>query len=237
MSEIYKARRIVEEEKTKRFSAIGELSARIAHDLRNPLGVIKNTVGLMKITNLNLDARTMTNLARMERAILRMTHQIDEVLDYVTPKPLNYSSTLMSKIFVSTLDRMILPDTVKINLPRNDANLTCDSEKLEVVFVNLIANAIQAMNNKGEVNIRLLDKENEVLIEVEDTVPGIPENILSKVFDPLFTTRQIGTGLGLPSCKSIIEKHHGTIEVTNSKKNGALFIIRLPKVPYIISTK
>ena len=93
------------------------------------------------------------------------------------------------------------------------------------------------MNNKGEVNISLLDKENEVLIEVEDTGPGIPENILSKVFDPLFTTRQIGTGLGLPSCKSIIEKHHGTIEVTNSEKNGALFIIRLPKVPYIISTK
>ncbi len=236
MSEIYKTKRALEEERTKRFSAIGELSARIAHDLRNPLGVIKNTVGIMKITNPTMDERTTTNLARLERAILRMTHQIDEVLDYVTPKPLNYTSTSLSQILASALDRMILPNTITINLPKNDTTFTCDHEKLEVVFVNLITNAIQAMSNRGKIDIRLLDKKNKIIIEIEDSGPGIPANILPKIFDPLFTTRQIGTGLGLPSCKSIIEKHHGTIEPTNSEKNGALFIIKLPKDPLLLST-
>jgi PAS domain S-box-containing protein len=235
MSEIYSTKRALEEEKTKRFLAIGELSARIAHDLRNPLGVIKNSVAILKITNPDLDEGTKTNLARIDRGILRMTHQIDEVLDYVTPKPLKYSSITLSEILSSTLDRMILPDTVKVNLPKNDTKITCDHEKLEVVFVNLISNAIQAMSNKGEIDIRLLDGEDDVIIEVEDTGPGIPDDIMPKIFDPLFTTRQIGTGLGLPSCKSIIENHHGAIGVTNGSK-GALFIIKLSKHPLALNT-
>ena len=158
-----------------------------------------------------------------------MTHQIDEVLDYVTPKPLNLSDNSLTNIINLSLERMIRPDTVKINLPENDLVIRCDAEKLEIVFANLITNAIQAMNDKGEINIRIIDDQNEALIEVEDTGPGMTAEIMAKIFDPLFTTKQTGTGLGLVSCKSVIEHHGGIIHVKSEIGKGTTFTIKLPK--------
>jgi len=113
---------------------------------------------------------------------------------------------------------------------KTDATIPCDSEKLEVVFVNLIMNSIQAMGNNGEIYINISDESNDiVLITFKDTGHGIPRKIIPKIFDPLFTTRQIGTGLGLPSCKNIIEKHGGSIDVSSPKGKGAIFLIRLSK--------
>ncbi len=229
MTEVFNVRKELEEQKIKRLSAIGELSARIAHDLRNPLGVIKNTIEIMKIKNPAMDEKSKNDLSRLNRAVTRMTHQIDEVLDYVTPKPLNLSSNSLISIIHLALERMIKPDTVKINLPKNDLIIPCDAEKLEIVFANLITNAIQAMDNKGEISIRIIDNQNQVLIEVEDSGPGISSEIISKIFDPLFTTKQTGTGLGLVSCKSVIEHHGGTIDVKSELVKGTIFIIKLPK--------
>ncbi|HSB84558.1 MAG TPA: ATP-binding protein [Nitrosarchaeum sp.] len=229
MTEVYNVRKELEEQKLKRLSAIGELSARIAHDLRNPLGVIKNTIEIIKIKNPTMDEKSKNDLSRLDRAVTRMTHQIDEVLDYVTPKPLNFSSNSLMKIIQLALERMVRPDTVKLNLPQRDITLTCDSEKIEIVFANMITNAIQAMNNKGEINIRINDENDFAIIEVEDNGSGISDEDLLKIFDPLFTTKQTGTGLGLVSCKSVIEHHGGTIHAKSELGKGTTFIIKLPK--------
>lgn len=229
MTEVFNVRRELEEQKIKRLSAIGELSARIAHDLRNPLGVIKNSIEIMKIKNPAMDEKSQNDLSRLDRAVTRMTHQIDEVLDYVTPKPLNLSENSLTNIINSALERMIKPDTVKINLPENDIIISCDAEKLEIVFANLITNAIQAMNNKGEITIRIIDDQKNVLTEVEDTGSGMSTETMAKIFDPLFTTKQTGTGLGLVSCKSVIEHHGGSIGVKSEPGKGTIFIIKLPK--------
>jgi len=90
-------------------------------------------------------------------------------------------------------------------------------------------NAVQAMNGIGNIHVRTKNEEKAIIIEIEDTGPGIPQDILSKIFEPLFTTRQIGTGLGLVSCKSIIEKHGGVITVKTRINKGTTFIIELPK--------
>ena len=92
-------------------------------------------------------------------------------------------------------------------------------------------NAIQAMGKKkGKIFINITEETRDiVLIKVKDEGPGIPKKLLPKIFDPLFTTRQIGTGLGLPSCKITIENHGGTIDVVSSKGRGTTFLIRLPK--------
>ncbi|HSB83287.1 MAG TPA: ATP-binding protein [Nitrosarchaeum sp.] len=229
MTEVYNVRKELEEQKLKRLSAIGELSARIAHDLRNPLGVIKNTIEIIKIKNPTMDEKSKNDLSRLDRAVTRMTHQIDEVLDYVTPKPLNFSSNSLMKIIHLALERMVKPDTVQIILPQRDVTLTCDSEKIEIVFANLITNAIQAMNNKGEINIRINDENDYAIIEVEDNGSGISDENMLKIFDPLFTTKQTGTGLGLVSCKSVIENHGGTIHAKSELGKGTTFIIKLPK--------
>jgi len=85
------------------------------------------------------------------------------------------------------------------------------------------------MNNVGKIDIRMSDKDNFVLIKVQDSGPGIPSELLPKIFDPLFTSRQIGTGLGLPSCKNVVENHGGTITINTALGKGTTFSIRLPK--------
>ena len=230
ISDIVKERKKTGEEKVKRLAAIGELSARIAHDLRNPMSVIKNT---MELIEMELDAKHDESLSkkfnRINRAVMRINHQVENVLDFVRDKPLEFENTSVFSILNYVIDKINVPSDVTINLPKNDLKIYCDFEKLEIVFINLITNAIQAMSNTGEINIRFTDEGSQVIIEIEDFGPGIPEESLSKIFDPLFTTRQVGTGLGLPSCKNIVEKHGGTIEVKTRIDEGTTFVIKLPK--------
>ena len=217
--------------KTEKLTAIGELSARIAHDMRNPLSIIKNTAGIIKTSQKNMDSNAIELWNRQERAIYRISHQVDDVLDFVKDRPIKKKPAKISVILQDAFDRIEIHDKIKINLPKTDATIPCDSERLEVVFVNLIMNAIQAIGNKkGEVCINIVDEPSDiVLISIQDTGLGIPKKLISKIFDPLFTTRQIGTGLGLPSCKNIIEKHGGSIDVSSPKGKGATFLVRLSK--------
>jgi len=93
---------------------------------------------------------------------------------------------------------------------------------------NLVKNASQAIEGNGKISIRIIDKKDNVFIEIEDSGSGIPESVLPKIFEPLFTTKQSGTGLGLASCNSIVERHGGALTVRN---NPTVFTIRLPKNP------
>ena len=230
LTEINKAKEQIQEEKTKRLMAIGELSARIAHDLRNPMSVIKNTLELVEMElDVKHNKKIQNKFERINRAIVRINHQVENVLDFVRDKPLQFENTSLSLILNFVIDKINVPSNVTINLPKNDVKIYCDFEKLEIVFINLITNAIQSMSNKGEINIRFTDKESQVIIEIQDSGLGIFEEDLSAIFDPLFTTRQVGTGLGLPSCKNIVEKHGGTIEAKSRIGEGATFVIKLPK--------
>lgn len=235
MSVIHAAKKEIEEHKTQRLSAIGELSARIAHDLRNPLSVITNTLEIIKIQNPHLKETNQEKFDRIERAVKRMTHQIEEVMEYVVPPPLDLQKTSLLGIIQSAVLN-VKTNKIEIHMPQNDLSIICDAEKLEIVFTNLLLNATQAMNNCGKIFLRIKegvinnDQNNDfATIEIEDTGPGISKNLLTKIFDPLFTTRQIGTGLGLVSCKNIIEKHGGHIDIKTEVDHGTTFIINMPK--------
>lgn len=227
MTEISAAKEEIEQQRVKRISDMGALSARIAHDLKNPMSVIKNSVELMKMRT-NLDDRTKNDCDRIERAIVRISHQIEEVLEYVWPKPLELSSASLLEIFDAVISKINVQQ-VTIDLPKADTNIICDQAKLEIVFSNLILNAIQAMNGKGSIHIRIKDHGDKLEVEIEDTGHGIPDDVLPKIFEPLFTTRQVGTGLGLVSCKNIIEKHGGSVEIRSRVGEGTTFTISLPK--------
>ena len=238
LTAINKAREEIQKEKIKRLTAIGELSARIAHDLRNPMSVIKNTLEIIEMElDIKHNEKIRKKFERIDRAITRINHQVEDVLDFIRDKPLQLENTSVQSILTYVLERINIPSEVTINLPENNTKIYCDFEKLEIVFVNLITNAIQAMTNKGEINITVSDKEDQVLIAINDSGPGIPEKSLSKVFDPLFTTRQIGTGLGLASCKNIVEKHGGTIDVETKLGVGTTFIVKLPKNPNLVTVQ
>lgn len=220
---------IIAQEKLKaeKLRAIGELSARIAHDLRNPLSVIKNVSDLMKIQYPTSDQKLKDHFAKMDNSIQRISHQIDDVLDFVRTTPLEKHMSSVKEIINSSIVEMEIPKGVKLELPQNDEKINCDDTKLRTVFSNLILNAIQAMDGEGTVSIKITGYTKHVIIEVIDSGPGIPENSLDSIFEPLFTTKQQGTGLGLPSCKNIIEQHGGTISVKNKPTT---FTMNLPRI-------
>jgi signal transduction histidine kinase len=212
--------------KAEKFTVIGELAARLAHDLRNPLSVIKNTMDIMRAKpNMRIEEK-LQHFGRFDRAIQRMTHQIDDVLNFVKRSELMLQQTSLLSIVDGAIGNTMIPPDVVISKPYTDVPINCDSRKIEAVFSNLITNAIQAMEDKGEIKMRITDLSYSVQIEFEDTGPGIPSEIQPKVFDPLFTTKQTGTGLGLSICKNIVEQHGGTLTV---KSPPTIFTVRLPK--------
>ncbi len=213
--------------KRERLSAIGELSSRLAHDMRNPLSIILNTVDLIKTKHIDdFSPDAMRLFLMIDRATSRISFQLDEVLNFVRNSPLEIQTHSILSIIESSIDRLVIPDSVIISKPKIDFNINCDSRKLEAVFSNLIMNAIQAMKNQGKINITIHDDGEYVIIDVKDSGPGIPKNLTEKIFEPLFTTKSRGTGLGLATVKNLIERHFGSVTVST---NPTIFSITLPK--------
>jgi signal transduction histidine kinase len=174
-----------------------------------------------------MDEKTSLQMARVGRAVDRMTHQIDDVLDYVNVSDLQLEKHSLSTIIESSILNTNVPGFVDVILPKNSSTIVCDAYKLEIVFSNIINNSVQAFDGEeGKITISIENKPHESIVKITDSGPGIPENVLPKIFEPLFTTKQVGTGLGLASCQSIVQKHGGTITVEN---NPTTFIVRLPK--------
>jgi two-component system sensor histidine kinase HydH len=211
--------------KAEKMATIGELTSRLAHDLRNPLSVIKTTHGIMKDKpNMKIDERLQYH-SRIDRAILRIVHLVDDVLDFVRVSALSLESFSITSILDSAIDSIDIPSDVKIKRPTKDITISCDFRKMEAVFANLLTNSIQAVNNVGAIEIKISQKDGLGIIEIEDDGPGISDSVISQIFDPLFTTKSFGTGLGLSICKSIIEQHGGSISVSS---NPTVFKIMLP---------
>ncbi len=212
----------------ERLSAIGEISARLAHDLRNPLTVIKGTVEIVKVKSKSVvTGFSEKQIEMMERAVSRMANQIDDVLDFVKTQTLHTTRNSILETISLSVAKIKKPAELSINIVGENIQSVYDADKLEVVFDNIIMNAVEANNERGEVFIRIKDNSNEILIEIEDSGSGVPQELMTKIFEPLFTTKQRGTGLGLASCKRIIEQHGGSISV---KTKPSIFSIKLPKL-------
>ena len=209
---------------------IGELSSRLAHDLQNPLAVVKNTVEILKIRDPKLDTRTKEDYDRIERAITRMTRQIRDVLDYVRTGYLTREKVSLVGLLKTVMDDIDVPRRIQIILPTEDIKIFVDVKQMQTVFSNLILNAIQAIYDEGKIMIQVKESDDHITIEVIDNGHGITEVNLGQIFEPLFTTKQNGTGLGLASCKAVIENHGGTIDCSSIANKGTAFTIKLPKV-------
>jgi signal transduction histidine kinase len=212
--------------KSEKMAVIGEIASRLAHDLRNPMSVIKTSNDLLQNSlqeTENKKAQKYSNA--ISTGVGRMMSQIDNVMDFVKSKPLDISTNSILEIISESIKTTPVPENIKITLSNDDAKIECDSKQLVVAFSNLITNSIQAIEGSGTITFNVATKGDNVIIEVSDSGPGIPQENLSKIFEPLFTTKPAGTGLGLVSCKNIIEQHRGKI---SAKNNPATFTIELP---------
>ncbi len=197
-----------------KLAIIGQLSSNIAHDIRNPLGIIRNSSIIIDKENQNDNEKISRELQRVKVATRRISHQVEEVLNYVRTTPLFLKQNSLIKTIQESVNSMEIPKNIMVRLPQNDVTFAYDKEKILIVFVNVILNAIQAIDEKkGHITISIEDRRSDVIIHFENSGPAVPDDVLPKLFEPLFTTRLKGTGLGLSSCKNIIDQHKGDIKV------------------------
>lgn len=209
--------------KEEKFLVLGEFASMLSHDMRNPLGTINNSIRL--ISKYIKDDKGRKEVNRINRSIRRMTHQIEGVLNYVHIPKIDLKSHSLSNILEACIKDMEIPDNITINLPVEDTTIYCDANKMEFVFANLILNAIQAIGSSpGHITVVVKESSEQVAISVENSGDPIQGDI-EKIFEPLYTTKMQGTGLGLASCKNIIGMHKGTISASN---NPTTFTITMP---------
>lgn len=218
---------MIQKQQLERLAKVGELASRLTHNLRTPLTVIKSTADLLKFTvKDSLDEASLEKIDRIKSASENLEKQIEEVLTYVRNKPLDLKNISFEKLLKTTLQNIDVPEKVQIIFPKEDQIINCDADKMQVVFMNMITNAIDALDKEGKIHIETSSNDHENIIKVSDNGHGIPPENLTKIFDSLFTTKASGTGLGLPYCKSVIEQHGGTISVS---ANPTTFTIVLPR--------
>ena len=213
--------------KKEKLSVIGQLSSNIAHDIRNPLGAIKNSGVIIDKENKNSNEIISRELKRINISVRRISHQVEEVLNYVRTTPMILKSHSINQTLQEAIDTLDIPQNISINIPKNDITIKFDHEKILIVFINIILNAIQSIGDKnGIITITTSEASSDVTLEFENSGPNISSNDLKHIFDTLFTTKLEGTGLGLSSCKNIIEQHNGEIYATS---DPVTFSIKLPR--------
>lgn len=233
--------------RSERLAALGQLTGMVAHELRNPLGAIATSFDVIQnkceAANLGLDRA----LGRVKRNIKRCDGLISELLDVTRAKALQPEPTAVDAWLSDLLEEQPIPEHITLNtdLDAAGAAVTFDREQVRRAVINLVDNACQAMaidgdrdrtgdgagngaGNGKQLTVATRRPDGRIEIEVADTGPGIPEDDLTEVLEPLFTTKPFGTGLGLTIVQRIMERHRGGLEITSEKRRGTRVRLWLP---------
>jgi len=212
--------------RSERLATIGTMASRVAHDLKNPLTIMHTYAEMLTPEILSkLDSKDKEKWFRLQNSIFDMSRIIEDVLDFARTTEIKKKKSSFLSILKLAMNHVKSTYGISINLPENDFKLNCDSRKIEGVLSNIINNAVQALDGSGEIDVETTSDSEFLTILIKDSGPGISEENLDKIFEPMFTTKTTGTGLGLVICKSIIEQHGGTISVNNKPTT---FTIKLP---------
>jgi len=221
--------RIVRSEK---LAAIGQLASSVAHELRNPLGVIKNAIYYLNMLELGKDNPDIKeNLEIISVEIENSDKVISDLLEFSRIKKPALNPEEINLIIKETLNRVKAPANIKVvaELGENLPQIQVDALQLQQVFYNLASNAIQAMEKVGTLTVSSYVTHDETIaIAFIDTGCGIPKENLQKIFEPLFSTNAKGTGLGLSVVASLVESHGGKIEIESEAGKGSTFTVKLP---------
>jgi signal transduction histidine kinase len=237
-AEAEQARLQVEAEllKKERLSVLGQLTATVAHELRNPLSAIRNTLFAVKELSAGAGLTLERPLGRMERSIERCNRIISELLEYTKVRDLALVEVDIDSWLVELLGEQVLAAGVELLHEAGAAGAVAaiDIDRLRRVLINLVDNAAQAMGDprvqcrESRITLRTRAVDDWLELAVEDTGPGIRPEHLSHIFEPLFSTKSFGTGLGLATVKQIVTQHRGTIRIDSELGQGTRAIIRLP---------
>jgi signal transduction histidine kinase len=216
-------------------SAIGEMTAGVSHEIRNPLGIIKSSAQLMQKKMAKLDPSSSIPGIIVEEST-RLDRIIKDFLDFAKPKIADLRPCSLEEIIEKNIAFLSSSDEHKeikiIREYQNSPDILGDPAMLYQAFLNIFLNALQAMDQKnGRITITTWHEPGFVYAGFTDTGPGIDEDILKKIWTPFFTTKEMGTGLGLGIIKNIIQAHQGEINITTAAPRGTRVEIRLPAAP------
>lgn len=232
---------IVQEEllRKERLATLGQLTATVSHELRNPLGVIRNTMFTIAEAAQANGWQLERAVGRIDRSIGRCDTIITDLLDYTRIRQLQREKFPLDTWLAEVLDEQKIPDRIALvrEFGAGDPVVSVDADRLRRVIINLVDNAAQAIegDRDGKANsappritIRTRVTPERVEVEITDTGPGIPPDVFKRIFEPLFSTKGFGVGLGLPTVKQIMEHHGGDIEMTSTPGRGTRALVWLP---------
>jgi signal transduction histidine kinase/HAMP domain-containing protein len=222
----------------ERLATLGKLTATVSHEIRNPLATIRASAFALDRKTRHKELGVERALDRIERNITRCDNIITELLDYtrignLTPQPVLFDEWLQQ-----VLDEQTLPAGISLEVDlAAGVEVPLDPERFRRVIVNLVENACQAMQEEANPNRseQVLSVQSEVMegqirLSIADTGPGIPPEVMSNIFEPLYSTKSFGVGLGLPVVQEIINQHGGKIEINSEAGAGTQVMVWLPLV-------
>lgn len=223
-------------ERADRLASIGEMAAGIAHEIKNPLAGISAAVTIIKDDYTATDPRCEI-LSEVLQQVQRMDKTVNDLLFFGKPSLpelacININEVIEKTFKFASQHRGVINIEKRLELAPDLPAVYADGKQMQQVFLNLFLNAFQAMASGGTLTVttrKVLQQERTIVqIDVADNGPGIPPQILDKIFTPFYTTKAQGTGLGLPICSKLINLHNGNIRVTSDDVNGTVFTVELP---------
>ncbi|HEY5602824.1 MAG TPA: ATP-binding protein [Gammaproteobacteria bacterium] len=200
----------------ERMALLGQLVATVSHEICNPLGVIRNAAFLLK-RKLEGNGDCQEYVEIIEREVDAANRIISNLSETTRAKSPNRQYTNLDTMVDEIMQSIKLPDSIQFHYHRNPRPfmLNADRMQLKQVLSNLLTNAVQAVGDKGHVMLLVSSQQKMDTLKIIDTGPGIPDNLRKNIFEPLFTTKAKGTGLGLWISKEIIHRHKGSLKVIN----------------------
>jgi len=216
----------------ERLATLGQFSGSISHELRNPLGVVDSSAYYLKTKLKDADKKVHEHLDRIRSSVGSSTAIIESLLNLTRMGEPQLAKVDLIAITSDAIATSKVPDTVKViqDFPGQEVLVNADHEQLRMAFKNIIKNASEAMENEGTLMVTVRTAaDSRAEVSFADTGPGIAEENLEKVFQPLFSTKARGIGFGLSIAKMVIDKHGGTIEAKSEPGKGATIIVQLPQ--------
>ncbi len=213
---------------------VGHFAVTVAHEVKNPLGIIKGALDILKKKEIEDDVR-ITMISYVEDEIKRLDLLIRDFLDFSRPRPFTFKQTNLGDLLEDIVKRLQLewaPKDVSIKITKNleKAYIQADQEALARAIINILKNACEVSPKDSQVTVSLSDQGSSYILTVADNGPGIPDDMKNKIFEPFFTEKSKGTGLGLTLTKKIIEAHMGQIDVKDNTPTGTKIEITFWKI-------
>jgi PAS domain S-box-containing protein len=219
----------------ERLAVLGQLAGSLAHQIRNPLGSITNAVSLLKhamddhAASRASSADVTRVLEVIQEEIWEANRIISDLLDYARVRPPHARAVDVRQVLKQAVLAETVPDGVMVELDLPEAQrVSIDADQVRDAVRNLVRNAVEAMPEGGTLTVGARRALDSVVVTVQDTGPGVPPEVEERLFEPLFTTKPLGLGLGLPTVRAMIENQGGTVRYLGGAGRGAIFELLLP---------